>query len=202
MLGEDDRGFTVKSTPLANILHHWWSDDEFLDKDGNPTELPFAGPRGSFSALVKKYGGDIPPGAMRTELKRVGAVEVDKEGNVKAIKRSIRPNTAHENLCAALSHGVYAHLANVAHNTNPEIDDVGWGQRTAFTAKIREKDIPRIRRICNDQIGAAAESFDDLFMAYEKIEEPDEKGFEYRPVAVSICYFEELEDKYRSLWRD
>ena len=203
LLNEGDKGFTVKSTPLANILHHWWSDDEFLDKDGTPSLLPFDGDHGSFSALVKKYGGDIPPGAMRTELKRVGAIEVTASGDVKAIKRSIRPDTAHENLCVALSHGVYAHLANVAYNTNPKNDGrVGWGQRTAFTAKIREKDVPRIRRICNDQIGAAAESFDDLFMAYEKIEESAEGNQDFRPVAVSICYFEETEEQYNSLWSD
>ena len=60
--------------PPAEILSRWHSDSEFLDSAGRPLTLEFDGATPSFAGLVKKYGGDIPPGAMRTELKRVGAV--------------------------------------------------------------------------------------------------------------------------------
>ncbi|MDH3747421.1 MAG: DUF6502 family protein [Gammaproteobacteria bacterium] len=200
-LADGSKNFTVMSTPLAKVLHKWHSEDEFLDTSGRPAILPFTGECGSFSALVKKFGGDIPPGAMRTELARVGAIEEKEDCRIEAIKRSIRPNAPYQTLCVALSHAVYAHLCNVAHNTNPNRDDDEWAQRTAWTTEIRASDVPRIRRICNDRIEAASESFDDLFMAYEKIEDGDEHKEALRPVAVSICYFEEVDEKFTSLWK-
>lgn len=200
-ISDDAEPFKLKSTPLALVLHRWHSEDEFLDTDGAAAKLPFAGESGSFSSLVKKFGGDIPPGAMRTELKRVGAIVESEDGEIKVVKRSVRPDAHYENLCSALSHGVYAHICNVAHNTSEDRNDSGWGQRTAYTADIRESDILRIRRICNDRISAAAESFDDLFMAYEKIDEGDKVDEALRPVAVSICYFEEYDEKIAGLWK-
>ena len=73
----------VKTTPLSDVLHHWHAQQEFTDTHGRPKVLPFTGAEHSFTELVKNYGGDIPAGAMRTELKRVGAVDEDEQGNLK-----------------------------------------------------------------------------------------------------------------------
>ena len=53
--------FSVKATPLWDVLHHWHADTEFTNEKGKPIALPFAGDVSSFSTLVKKYGGDVPP---------------------------------------------------------------------------------------------------------------------------------------------
>src|SRR5690606_27788806 len=76
----------VRATPMATILHRWFTETEFLDASGKPAVLPFDGPGVTFSTLVRKYGGDIPPGAMRTELKRIGAVEESETGALRAVK--------------------------------------------------------------------------------------------------------------------
>ncbi|MEL7186936.1 MAG: DUF6502 family protein [Pseudomonadota bacterium] len=80
--GEDT--VKVKTTPITEVLHRWHSDEDFLDENGRPLVLSFSGGSPSFVDLVKKHGGDIPPGAMRTELKRVDAVEEDEDGSLKA----------------------------------------------------------------------------------------------------------------------
>ncbi len=69
-----DATLVVRSTPMGVILHRWYSEQEFLTSDGRPKVLDFDGDDSSFSDLVRKYGGDIPPGAMRTELKRINAI--------------------------------------------------------------------------------------------------------------------------------
>jgi hypothetical protein len=192
----------IKTTPLTTVLHRWHSEEDYLDEEGRPATLPFAGDDSSFSSLVRRFGGDIPPGAMRTELKRVGALVEDENGNVRAIRRAIHPKTDHDNLCASLAHSAYPLLSTIAHNTNPDLSEPSWAQLTAFTADIRESDIPRIRRISVDRLTEVAESFDDVFMAYEKMSDSDEDDGPRRPIAVSVFYFEEREDELATVWRD
>ena len=83
-----DHSVVVKSTPLAGILHRWHAEPEFLDAKGRPARLPFSGETGSFTNLTKRFGGDIPPGAMRTELKRIGAVRECENGDLEVVHRA------------------------------------------------------------------------------------------------------------------
>ena len=186
----------VRTTPMWDILHHWHADPEFLNDSGRPAILPFYGDEGSFSRLVKRFAGDIPPGAMRTELKRVGAIEEDDSGSLKVIRRSFRPELDHESLISQLIHGVYALLSNVAHNTDPNLSEERWKNRVAFTQSIRSSDVPRMERIVGDRIADFAESVDDVFMAYETLHEGDGKDDEKVTIAVGVFYFEsQLDDK-------
>jgi len=190
----------VKPTPMWDILHYWHADREFLDSTGRPAKLPFAGENSSFSSLVRHYGGDIPPGAMRTELKRVGAIAEDEEGNLSVLKRTFRPKGDHESLVASLVHGVYPLIATVSHNTDPDRVGPTWTQRIAFTQAVRKDDVPRIKRITADRIGAFAESIDDLFIAYETLNEPETTKDEKTTLAVGVFYFEDREIDKNYKW--
>ena len=195
----------VKSTPLSEVLHRWCSESEFLDASGRSAILPFNGERASFANLVKRFGGDIPPGAMRTELKRVGAIEVSKSGKLKVVKRSIRPEGIHDRLIVALVHGVYPLVSSVAHNSNPDLDEDTWPQIAAFTKSVRKTDVGRLRRISLDRLMNVAESFDDLFMAYEELHDnktfdEDRKNVENKLVSVGVYYYEEKDPDMVSNW--
>jgi hypothetical protein len=63
----------MEASPVNTILHEWHFDPDFSDGAGTATSLPFEGPR-SFSELVSRYGGDIPPGAMRATLEKAGVL--------------------------------------------------------------------------------------------------------------------------------
>ena len=182
---------TVRTTPLCEVLHKWHAEAEFLDNSGRPAVLPFTGRDNSFTDLVRKFGGDIPPGAMRTELKRVGAIEEDEQGNLHVIRRSVTPSGQHDNLVAALAHSAYPLLSTIAHNINTDDNKDRWAQFTAFTQAVKSSDIPRVRRISFDRLVEATESFDDLFMAYESLHESEEKTRDRNTIAVGVFYFEE-----------
>lgn len=190
----------VKQTPMWDILHYWHADPEFLDSSGRPAKLPFTGETSSFSSLVRHYGGDIPPGAMRTELRRVGAIAEDEDGNLSALKRTFRPEGDHENLVASLVHGVYPLIATVSHNTDPDRVGSTWTQRIAFTQAVAKDDVPRIQRITADRIGAFAESIDDLFMAYETLNETEAAEGDKTTLAVGVFYFEDRETEKNYKW--
>ena len=181
----------MRTTPLCEVLHKWHSEEDFIDTRGKAAILPFGGESGSFSSLVKRFGGDIPPGAMRTELKRVGAVVEDDLGNLQVVRRTVTPKGAHENLIAALAHSVYPIISTIAHNIDPDREGDTWAQMTAFTQAVRASDIPRLRRISSDRLAEVSESFDDLFMAYESLHDTNGKDMDCNTIAVGVFYFED-----------
>ncbi len=192
----------VKSTPLSEILHRWHSEDEFVDESGRPRELEFAGGEVSFSSLVKKFGGDIPPGAMRTELKRVGAVEENDNGSLRVVRRLVAPVDDESNLITAVIHAIYPLTATVAHNLARDRDsnDSGWPQINTYSRSIRKSDMPRLRRISSDRLTEISQSFDDLFMAYESLNENEGRESDTNVVSVGVFYFEENDDVASKVW--
>ena len=196
------RSLAVKTTSLATVLHRWNSEDEFLDEDRRPAVLPFSGDKKSFSSLVKRFGGDIPPGAMRTELKRVRAIEEDSDGNLRAIRREVHPKAEHEYLVMALMHSAYALLSTIAHNTSTDKSDINWAQLTAYTKDIEVSNLPKLKRISLDRLTDVAGSFDDMFMAYEQLSEREPNPSQTTAVAVGFYYFEERDVKMSSVWKE
>lgn len=199
-LASGDDKLAVRTTPMCEVLHRWHSDDDYIDHGGRPAALPFAGVSPSFSDLVRRYGGDIPPGAMRTELKRVGAVHEDDEGKLTVIRRSVRPALSHESLIAALAHSAYPLLTNIAHNIVAENQDERWAQFTAYTRSVKQSDVRRLHRISFDRLESIAESFDDLFMAYESLHEADVDEKRSNTVAVGVFYFEDTDNSDEFEW--
>lgn len=199
-VGKGDNSIAVKTTPLADVLHQWHAQAEFTDSSGNPIPLPFSRGEISFTGLVRKFGGDIPAGAMRTEMKRVGVVEEDAEGELSVVDRSFRPDSDHENLVTLLVHGAYPLLCNIEHNTNPEQPDVRWANRIAFTQSLRSQDTRQLRRITKDRIVDFAEAIDDIFMAYESLQDESIDEAEENVVAVGIYYFEERDENAIYEW--
>lgn len=194
-----DDSVAVKSTPITEILHRWHAENEYLDDRGRPAALPFTGTSGSFSSLVKKFGGDVPPGAMRTELKRVGAISEDAEGNISVLMRSFWPTDQTEKLESALVHHVYPLMSSVAHNTDPRNESDVMTQFATYSLDIEAQDRPRLRRMCSDRLTDMAESFDDLFIAYES------SGIETSsstkaPIMVGLYYFEEQDENAKYEW--
>ena len=195
-----EHSVVVKSTPLSEVLHRWHAEDEFLDSAGRPATLPFAGESKSFSRLVKRFGGDVPPGAMRTELRRVGAIEEDGQGNLTAINRTVYPKGSHEKVVASFVHAVYPLISTIAHNVNPDRDDESWAQMTTFSQNVRRSDLPRVRRINFDRLTEFAESIDDLFIAYESLHDKDNSASDKSTVAVGVFYFEERDPNMIESW--
>jgi hypothetical protein len=59
---------TSRLQRCTRVINGWMSDSDFLESDGSPRQLPFAGERNSFQDLARLYSGDIPPRAMLDEL--------------------------------------------------------------------------------------------------------------------------------------
>lgn len=191
MLALGENFVSIKTTPFADVLHHWHAQPEFTDDAGHPKKLQFSGGEGSFSDLVKRFGGDIPAGAMRTEMKRVGVVREDDSHRLTVTSRSFTSENDHEALLTILVHSIYPLLSNAAYNTDPDRTDATWANRVAHTTSLRANDTKQLRRIAKDRIFDFVDSIDDLFIAYESLQDGHKDEQKNNAVAVGVFYFEE-----------
>ena len=137
---------------------------------------------------------------MRTELKRVGAVIEDEQGNLHAVSRVVHPTGEHEALVTAIVHAIYPLVSTIAHNVDQNRKGDTWAQFSTYSQSIRTADKSRLRRISLDRLTELAESIDDLFMAYETLHANDGPADDKNLVAVGVYYFEENDSNSAEFW--
>lgn len=195
-IASGEESVVSRTTPLGAVLSSWYAHNDFLDSSGIPMALPFDGEAPSFTDIVKRAGGDIPPGAMRTELKRIGAIE-EVEGLLRPVKRYASPIGEDEQLVEGLVNGLYPLASAVAHNSDPARTSNAWLQRTVLTDAVRREDISRLRRISHDRLEEFTEAVDDLYAAYETLHssDKDKDAAKSGTIGVGVFYFEDLRSK-------
>ena len=186
----DETGL-VKLTPMGHVMHRWHTDNDFIDETGKPKVLDFDDGEVSFTTLVKRYGGDIPPGAMRTELKRVGAIEQTEDGKLLAVKRGVIGTENHERLVSGMAHVLYPAALTMAHNTQCDDAKDRWIHLSASTTAVRRNDLARVRRVSVDRAAEFIETIDDFLGAYETLYDEDSDHESDKAVGVGVFYFEE-----------
>ena len=178
--------------PMAVVLHRWFTEVDYLDNSGKPLDLDFDEGSNSFSSLVRKFGGDIPPGAMRTELKRINAVEVTDAGQLRVLKRNVSDQEVKERLTDGLEFLLYPTALALAHNTTGlQPDDDTWVMRTASISAVHGSDVKRLKRISTDRLAEFVESIDALFAAYQTLHDHGPSESNEKALGISVIYFEE-----------
>ena len=181
----------MKTAPVSQILHRWYTDNEFLTESGGPSDLNFDGEGVTFTLLVKKHGGDVPPGAMRTELIRMDALEITKDGMLRPIKRIAYNVELHDRLIGGLAGIIYPAALNLAHNLETESSSERWANLAATSRFVRSHDRGRIMRISSDRINEFVETIDDVYGAFEKNYDQVDADEDQKAVGVGVFYFEE-----------
>ena len=189
--GSDDLG--NKDTPMSQILHRWHTDTDYLTEHGEPRELAYDGEDCSFASLVKKYGGDVPPGAMRTELERIEAIEQSPGQKLKPTTRIVYKVELHDRIIGGLTNILYPAALNLAHNVRRTDSRGHWANLVTHSNYIRPSDSGRYLRISNDRITEFAKSIDDLQAGFEAMYDVDQDGVpsDGRTFGVGVFYFEE-----------
>jgi len=123
-IDDSDATVTDRGTPLQEVISAWQSVDEFLGTNGEPAILPLTGKRGSFRSLIRQFAGDIPEGAMRKELHRIGAVW-NTGDTIELRPMSPGSENAEETMARQLEAGPYALLNALVHDA--EMNNGGDG---------------------------------------------------------------------------
>ena len=155
-----------RQSPVQEALNVWRSDAEFLDQRGIPASLPMNGQRASFEALVKRCAGDIPAGAMRKELQRIGAIDI--VGTDVRMRSELPDRSADEaELEAQLRSGPYPLLAALASERGERKNGYCQPHAAFSRSLIRSSEVPEVRTQIAQRLRSANKHLADLLNAYE-----------------------------------
>lgn len=170
-LGKD---LISKRNPHAELLHYWNTDKEYIDKSGMPIAIEYEGEGPTFQALVKRSAGDIPAGAMRTELKRIGAISERPDGLLTVKTRQHLPMEYHERLINGIEYGLRTLADTVDYNGKPDCEDLR-PQKFIHSSEIKEEKLPLITKFLKDRVESFTAETDDLLSTAEAKSESDDK---------------------------
>ncbi len=100
----------------ARVVAGWVRDAAFQQDDGEPRPLRFDGEEPSFSTLVRRYSGDMPPRAVLDELLRVGSVQRTDDGRLALQSRVYIPRASDSAKLGILATDVPYLIASIDHN--------------------------------------------------------------------------------------
>lgn len=188
--GEVDE-HSPKPIPASVVLAQWYTDERYCDENGAPRELTFDEGEPSFTSLVREYAGDIPPGAIRTELVRVGSVEVTEKGNIIPLRRYYLPAEGSDRLLRALERPLPLLLQNIRQNNlRPPLprDHLTWPEMVVQIDKINPTMRIELRDFAYKKITEFAEDMDDCLSEFRAANQSNTQ--EELSVGVGFYYFE------------
>ncbi len=173
----------------ARVIAGWRRDPEFLLPDGVVRELPFEGGETSFSQLVRRYSGDVPPRALLDELIQIGAVHIDDAERIHLQVDAYLPKGDTKKMYSILGTDVALLIAAIDHNTDDETDRP-WLQR-----KVAYDNIPiealEVIRVHSARTGQhLLEQLDRMLAQYDRDANPKSTGTGRMQAGVGIYYFE------------
>jgi hypothetical protein len=131
MSDEDQRRWNRAAT----VLGAWLRDSGYLDRKGDPLDLPFEGEEPSFFSLVKQYSGDMQPRAIADELLRVGAIE-EVDGKLRMTTRGYVPAGDPESVAEILGIDTAEFMETIDHNMQAP------GDEKLFQLKVLSDNVP------------------------------------------------------------
>lgn len=185
----DVRG-SHRSLP-AEVLHRWHTNESYVDPaTGLPRELTFVGEHPSFESLVRDCMRDIPPGAVRAELKRVGAIREGDDGVLHAEKREMVPKDSAARLAEGIETGLNPLAKTILFNSDPNNVNAARFQRIVSIPFARKEALKEIEEGLKRRLVQFTEELDDYLVRFEAREEDADNSSE---VGVGIYYFREDE---------
>lgn len=151
-----------------------WVRQRPPEGDDDPWTLEFDGPGRSFTALVARHGGDVPPRAVLDELVRAGAVE--RIGNrVRLLGRAYLPdgNAAEAERMAVLGTDVAALIGTIDHNLQAPVEQRRFQRRVLYRG-IPAASLPPIQALAERRGQELLEELDRVLA--DQGEGPSEQG--------------------------
>lgn len=157
----------------AQLLSVWHQHDDFVDSNGKPRVLAFEG-SGGFRELSRLVGGDVTPGALLTELKRAGAIEVMDDGRLVVRKRYYNPGGIDEFYATRFGECLHDLAATMVFNLQHPNESERRYEYRVWNENVSIAYTSRFERIAREQGNAILETLDELLTAHESNSETEE----------------------------
>ena len=178
----------------ARVLTGWLRDPDFGDGEGHPLPLRMVGKRQSFSALVKRYSGDIPVRAMLDELVRVGAVTQLKDGRIGLAVRGNIPQKGTDQKLAILGQDTADLIATIDHNVYGNSSSPRM-QRKVMYDNVPLESAQAFQAVAQARAQEMLEALDRWLSHRDRDVNPTVKGKGRVRVGLGVYHFEERLDQ-------
>ena len=174
----------------ARVIGAWLREPDFWDPNGAPRALAFDGEPNSFSELVRRSSGDIPPRAILDELLRVEAVSRSEDGRLALVTHAYVPRTGEDEKLAILGTDVADLVATIDHNLTHEPDEA-WFQRKVEYDNLTDASLPELRKRAGRRGQSLLEALNAYMAEHDRDTNPDVEGDAGRRAVIGIYYYEE-----------
>jgi len=193
LIDEDENGppadGAIPQNRAARVVAGWVHDPAFHDADGQPRALPFDGDGQTFSALVRKYSGDVPPRAVLDELLQVRNVERDEAGHLKLLKRAYVPRASDGDKLRILGNDVPRLIATIDHNL--QALEPSRFQQSVMYDNLPQEAIEEFRELSRRHARELIDLMGAWLAKHDRDANPDVRGTGRMAAGVGIFYFEE-----------
>ena len=186
----DDSEQISEYNRAARVISGWVRDEVFTTRAGSPRALPFEGKGASFSALVRRYSGDVPPRAILDELLRVGSVTVDAKHRVSLKTRAYVPAEAESGKLAILGADVADLISTIDHNLQASAGEAFFQRKVAYD-NLPIEGTENLRDIAADKSQDLLEELDRWMAARDRDSAANVKGQGTKRAMLGIYYYEE-----------
>ncbi len=175
----------------TRVIAGWRKDPAFQTARGAPADLPLGGEGANFSALVKKYSGDVPVRAVLDELVRTQSASVLDDGSVRLLARAYLPSDDNTLMKLNILGTDTGHLIDtIAHNLKAKKSEAFF-QRKVLYDNLPQEALAPFRRLTAKQAQALLERLDVKLSQQDRDIHPQIKGTGRYAAGVGIYYFEE-----------
>lgn len=181
---------TERHNRAARVIAAWRRESDFHDPAGKPAALPMGGRGATFSELVKRYSGNVPPRAILDELIHVGAVEKMGDGRFHLLARAYIPKNLDTHKLNILGTDVGHLIATINHNLNPESIDPLFQRKVAYD-NLPDEALPKFRKLFSKKAQNLLENADEWLGKCDRDAAPGVKGTGRNKAGFGIFFFEE-----------
>ncbi|HSG96659.1 MAG TPA: DUF6502 family protein, partial [Woeseiaceae bacterium] len=167
LLNGAERAAELHGNQISRILTGWHLDAEFTDEEGQPKDLPPAGPSGSLSILLKRYAGDLPHGAIRKEMQKRGLVEELDNGHVRVLKRDFVYSELDPEIVRQMGIALHDHAATLEHNLDANRPSARRFEAIANNERITPRAINAFHKLVESKGLAFLEDLDQWLTEHE-----------------------------------
>jgi hypothetical protein len=186
----DDRASAERYNRAARVIAAWRRESDYLDARGKPVPLQVSGSGATFSALVKRFSGDMPARATLDELIRVGAIKRIKDGRVRLVTRSYVPQSSDADKLHILGTDVQHLISTINHNLEPDAIGPLFQRKVAYD-NLPDDVLPKFRKLSAKKAQALLENLDRWLAQRDRDVTPAVKGTGRNKAGLGIYYFEE-----------
>lgn len=188
---------TERHNRAARVIAAWRRESDFLDAEGKPALLPMEGRGATFSELVKRFSGNVPPRAILDELIHVGAVERRKDGKIALITRAYIPRNIDAHKLNILGTDVRHLVSTIDHNLKSETTEPLFQRKVSYD-NLPDDVLPAFRKLFTKRAQAMLESADRWLAQRDRDVTPTVKGPGSNRAGFGIFFFEESNSEKES----